>query len=50
MLNGIGVTLWYLAWILVAGVAVGIAYNVGVVAAIGFWLALTFVLLALRPQ
>jgi UPF0716 family protein affecting phage T7 exclusion len=50
MINGIGATLWYLAWILVSVVAIEIAFNIGVVAAVGFWFAFTLILLALRPQ
>jgi len=50
MINNSSATLWHVAWVLVALVAVGIAFEISVIAGIGFWLAFTFILLALRPQ
>jgi len=50
MINNSSATLWHVAWVLVALVTVGIAFDVSVIAAVGFWLAFTLILLALRPQ
>ena len=49
MFNG-NATLWHVAGVLVSILAVVIAYEYSVIAAVAFWLVMTFVLLVLRPE
>jgi hypothetical protein len=45
-----GGLLWFVANVLVAALAIVLAYYDGVVTAIGVWAAFTLVLLMFRPQ